>query len=463
MRAVVVATAASAVASAAASAASAVLASDLVPAYEWAAVNYTWTNASQYSAYVAAGLYKPQNCIITGLKYYAGTPYVTVPRWMDGGVPATLNTISVVDGVPLLQPYPSWAFNDMSNPAALRYTQSMEIQPDGLMWILDVGRLNIFAPPASVVNGPPKLVLWSIPDNATVQTYLFTNDVASYSASFLNDLVVDMTDGVAYISDAGTGAIVVYDRVANAARRFADATTQADPSVNMTINGQYYPNIDTPTDGIALSPDRAKLFYCALRGKTLYMLPTSALRDFSASNAQLSAMVVTVGLKPPSDGLTFTDTGILYFGSLTGDAVLQWDSSQPLSTQTVAVSNFTTMQWPDTFAFAGPGLLAFTTNRLQLFFAGTMDFSGASGANMRVFVLPIAGNSYLDAQAPFAPRSRAEDTSKAYVAVAVLGSLFGVSAVIIGILAYVAFARRARDADAQSQASPMLVDDRMNA
>jgi sugar lactone lactonase YvrE len=371
--------------------------------HEWVSVNYTWQNPAQMSTYLANGGWVPGNNVITGLKFFNDAAYVTVPRWRTG-VPSTMNRVDVVDGVPLLTPYPSWQFNDPTDPAALHYTQSMEITPDGVMWMLDVGRLYIFDAVVQPVNAPPKLILFDIVANQTLQTFLFPDDVAPYASSFLNDLVLDMTDGFAYISDAGgAGGIVVYDRTSNSARRFADASTAADMSVNMTINGVYYPTIATPEDGIALSPDRSRLFYCALRGQTLYSLPTAALKNFALTNAQLSAQVTTHGYKPPSDGMTFANSGTLFFGSLTGDAVLQWDPDTPLNTQAVLASDTDTMQWADTFAFAGPGRLAYTTNRLQRYFAGTMDFSGASGPNMRIITVPVQGNSYLVGQAPYRP------------------------------------------------------------
>lgn len=379
--------------------------------YEFVGVNYTFANASEMNKAISSGSFKPENNIITGIKFdAAGNCYVTVPRWRTG-VPSTLNKI-VLDsnGNPVLQPFPSWEMNALrnDNPSGLKYLQSMEISPDQIMWMLDVGRLYIFDPTVAPDNSsPPKLVLYDLNANKTVQTFIFPDDVAPWTSSFLNDVVVDQAGGWAYISDAGgDGGIIAYSRAANNARRFSDKTTAADPSVVISVNGVIYPGISTPVDGIALDPSTKRLHYCALRGETLFSIPTSALQDFTMTTDQLSALVVNHGYKPPSDGMTFSSLSTLYFGALTEDTAYQWQEGSSLKTQSIIVPvNTTTLQWQDTFAFAGPGLLAFTTNKLQRYIVQTMEFSGADGANMRIFTVPIAGDSYMAGMGPYSPPS----------------------------------------------------------
>ena len=45
------------------------------------------------------------------LQIYDGEIYMTVPRFLPG-VPSTLNKVVDVDGVPTLQPYPSWEMQE---------------------------------------------------------------------------------------------------------------------------------------------------------------------------------------------------------------------------------------------------------------------------------------------------------------------------------------------------------------
>lgn len=71
-------------------------------------------------------------------------------------------------------------------------------------------------------------------------------------------------------------------------------------------------------------------------GLHLYSLPTAALRDFSIPISSLSSLVTDHGTKPaPSDGIVFSDKGLLYFGGLTTNTLYEWDPQTPLSSTKV--------------------------------------------------------------------------------------------------------------------------------
>ena len=286
--------------------------------------------------------------------------------------------------------------------SSLWYVQSMEVDwSTGLMWVIDVGRLNIFDTAVPVVNGPPKLLLLDLTTGgAVVHTFIFPDSVASCTASFLNDIVVDHTRGVAYISDAGTGAIVVYDLAANAAWRLSSTYTQADPAALITINGIPYPMISAAEDGIAYDPLRDVVYFCPLRGSQLFSIAAPNLRNAALTDADFASLTSIVGPKPPSDGLAFSSNGNLYYGDLNTNALYEWTPGLAMTSARIVAQNSTTMQWIDTFAFDEAGNLLFTTNRLQLYFTQTLNLTDV---NMRIFSIPINGKSYLDLEPAASP------------------------------------------------------------
>ena len=79
------------------------------------------------------------------------------------------------------------------------------------------------------------------------------------------------------------------------------------------------------SDGIALSPDRAYLYYQALTGRTMYRVPTEALTDPELATADLAGRVETVGRTGAADGLIFGRDGMLYISALKENAIRRLD------------------------------------------------------------------------------------------------------------------------------------------
>ena len=304
---------------------------------------------------------------------------------------------------PLLRPWPSWASQEVGNCSAIQYVQSMEIDSSGLMWVIDVGRRN-FAftnmPPDNAC--PPKILLLDTATGALVdEPYVFPDAVAPYNASFLNDIVVDQVLQRAFISDAGTGAIVVYDRRRRASRRFSDPSTKNNPSVDFKINGVDYGTdfFTTPSDGIALTADRARLYYCALQGLRLYSVDAFALGDVDAPLSGVVASKVDHGAKPAqADGMTFSSDGRLFSGGLNTDALYQWRAADgDASHFATLAADAARLSWIDTFAWDNAArTLLLTSNRLDRFMAYTMKFDGSTGANFHVLAVAVNTTSYLD-------------------------------------------------------------------
>jgi len=309
------------------------------------------------------------------------------------------------------------------------YVQSMEIDLQGRMWIIDCGRQNFLSTTAPVVNGQARILVYDIDGDTLIHTYAFPDTVASFTANFLNDIVLDVPRGFAYISDAGTGAVVVYDYNTDTSRRVVTPGMAVETEL-FTILGVAY-NLTTPADGIALSPDTDTLYFCPLAGYHLHSVPTADLRDFSLDLATISSHTVDQGPKTSnSDGLVFSESGVLYYGLLTDNGVEYWNTSLGAlaahQTTIPTTINATTHNWVDTLGFDEAGDLIYTSNRLQLYIFNNMDFTGASGANFRVFQLHVGERSYLHAQ---------QNSSSAHPTASLSASLWALGVAVVVALA----------------------------
>jgi len=188
---------------------------------------------------------------------------------------------------------------------------------------------------------------------------------------------------------------------------FVGPSTQRNSSYDVCANGICYGTDGvgaSPSDGIALSSSGDSLYWSSVQGQALYHINTTYLHDFSLSNAQFQAHVNFLGFKTGcSDGMLWLN-GNLYYGNIQQSelgSVTNIDSFASSYTQsipsTMTPSSPTTLNWIDTFAvdLASPNpdsSFYITTNKLNLFFSGAMDFSGQSGANFHIFQVTVAGD-----------------------------------------------------------------------
>lgn len=85
----------------------------------------------------------------------------------------------------------------------LQNVQSMTIDSKRRMWVIEVGRRNFFEiNPRSVVNGPAGLWMIDMTSHEVILKYYFPSSIVAPTSSFLNDVVVDETRDVAYLTDA---------------------------------------------------------------------------------------------------------------------------------------------------------------------------------------------------------------------------------------------------------------------
>jgi sugar lactone lactonase YvrE len=308
-----------------------------------------------------------------------GNYYVSVPRWAPG-IPATVNKIEVVDGKPLLSAYPSWEMNKIGDPNALQSVLGWEIDENNRAWFLDQGHIE----GAPCIDGAQKLVCWDITSNELVESIKITDEIASYKASFLNDLMVDNKNGFIYIADSGIfsdplqGGLIVCNMRTKELRRVLHQheSTQDVPGYWFEIAGKkVWRNepMRTGADGIALAADRKTLYWCPLTGRNLYCIATSLLQDMSTPHEEIEKAVINLGDKGDtnSDGLGADNKGNIYYTMLEGQGIGIYNPEEKTFKPFVTDER---MIWVDGMTFDNRGHLVFNNNRLHELFGGELDW-----------------------------------------------------------------------------------------
>ncbi len=300
-----------------------------------------------------------------------GRVFVNYPRWGDQ-VPFTV--AEIVSGVEV--PFPDAATNEeRPGDEARRFVSVQSVVVDSLdrLWVLDTGNPKM----EGVIVGAPKLVAIDLATNRVTKSIRFPGDVA-LPTTYLNDVRFDPrrgTGGMAFITDSskdGPNGIVVVDLATGRSwRHLSDhPSTKADPAFFAVVegrelavdegNGPRQP-LRIGSDGVAISPDGSRLFYCALGGRTLYSVAVDALANPQATPDEVAATVENLGPKPASDGLESDAEGRIYMTDYEHGAIARRRPDggfEPLVFDPRAL-------WPDTLALAEEGWLYFTANQLH--------------------------------------------------------------------------------------------------
>jgi sugar lactone lactonase YvrE len=307
-----------------------------------------------------------------------GNYYLSVPRWAPG-IPATVNKIVFVDGKPMLEAYPNWEMNKIGDPNALQSVLGWEIDELGRAWFLDQGHIE----GKPCIDGAQKIVCWDIKRNELVESIKVPHEIASYQASFLNDLVVDNHNGFIYIADSGIysdpleGGLIIYNMRTKQLRRVLHqhVSTQDAPGFWFKIAGKPVWRdrpMRTGADGIALSADRKTLYWCPLTGRNLYCIDTALLQDFSTPHEVIEKSVRDLGDKGTNtDGMGADNKGLIYYTMLEGQGIGIYDPKAGTFRTFVTDER---MIWVDGMTFDNKGYLLFNNNRLHELFGGELDW-----------------------------------------------------------------------------------------
>ncbi|UYW24367.1 major royal jelly family protein [Methylorubrum extorquens] len=308
-----------------------------------------------------------------------GRIFVNFPRWSED---APVSVAELKDGKPV--PFPDDQWNAWRNARADELSpkdhfvcvQSVVADGQDRLWVVDAAAPAM----AHVIKDGPKLVGIDLKTNKVIKTIPFDTSTV-LQASYLNDVRISPDGKSAYLTDSGAeGALIVVDLDSGSAKRIlsGDPSTMPDKSVTVSYDGKPLRRpdgrgVEFAADGIALSNDGKTLYWQAIKGKTLYSLPTDALTGWAAASVvpdtltdkSLSSKVVKVGENGVADGLLIARRdGRMYVTSPQDNAVKVRDLAGGKDGLATLVQD-PSLRWPDTFGEGPDATIYVTTSHIQ--------------------------------------------------------------------------------------------------
>jgi sugar lactone lactonase YvrE len=182
----------------------------------------------------------------------------------------------------------------------------------------------------------------------------------------VNDVRIDTGKNYAYITESKGGGIIVVDLNSGKMRRVLQNhySVHSDPAFKFIIDGHELMKDGKPakfnSDGIALTPDGAWLYYKPLTDDKLYRIKTDYLRNWNMKDTALNNKVEDLGHFTTSDGMIFDKSGNLYLGDLQNSSIIRIDLALKMTT----VIKDSRLIWPDSYSIAG-GYLYISCSQIQ--------------------------------------------------------------------------------------------------
>jgi sugar lactone lactonase YvrE len=321
---------------------------------------------------------------IAGLHFTKdGNAFVSVPRWINLAVPATLNRLStnVMQGPAALTAFPSAKWNAAGGGAfeTLRNVLGFHVdETNNWLWALDMG---FVAGEAEAPEGGQKIVIFDLTTGEPIRTVVLDR-VADRKGSFLNDIAVDEKARIAYISDSGfrsapenkTG-IIVYSFDTDNARRLLnqDPSVQVKKDIRVISHGEAVwegQPILIGINGIALSKDGNTLYWTVTTGDALYAINTQNLKNPALPVEGVAASVKTVArLDFGTDGIMVADDGSVLITDVANNGIARVDPTTGTVRLTTASEG---VFWPDTVTAGDAENAYFTSSNANNHFANAV-------------------------------------------------------------------------------------------
>ncbi|WP_299772521.1 L-dopachrome tautomerase-related protein [uncultured Pseudoteredinibacter sp.] len=269
-----------------------------------------------------------------------GRVFYSMPQWLEPSQPSPSVVERKKDGS--LLPYPGGKWNKFSkSDPENRFVNVNAVHFDGNdgLWVVDYGA-PFFGP---TLENSQKLVKINVETDKVEKVYRFPSLLEGKAK--LNDVRVDLSRGLAYLSEFGAGSIIVLDLESGLARKVLDQhySTRAHPDVVSYFLGQPFKTHMLQVNDIELSPDGSRLFYQATGGPIMYSIETAALRNSTLSDRELGERVEVFAKSTTVGGVTRDSVGNMYLGDVQKNAVTKLDLQGQMST----VVQDDRLLWPD--------------------------------------------------------------------------------------------------------------------
>lgn len=294
-----------------------------------------------------------------------GRMFIVSPRWDYNPT----NPLAIISTDGSVEPYPDAAWctwNEAVRNEPQKHwicPQSVFADPSGMLWVLDAAAPGL----KLTVPGGPKLVKIDPTTNKVLQNISFPEAVLPRKA-YLNDVRVDTTRNVAYITESGEGSLLVVDLKTGKPRRVLvkHKSMLGDSTLNIKADGQTLVDatgkkMQFNADGIALSHNFEYLYWKPLTSYNLYRIKTEALRNEKLTDAALAGQIEDLGNVPACDGMEIDANDNVYLTAFETNSIVRRTAAGKLE----RIVTDKRLQWPDTFAFAADGSLYVTTSAIH--------------------------------------------------------------------------------------------------
>ncbi len=264
-----------------------------------------------------------------------------------------------------VKPYPDAAMNSWkpgeSGKNKWVCVQAVYIDADDVMWVIDPAAPKL----DKVYQQSHKLVKINLGTNKVERTYTFEGIADEHS--YLNDVRVDTKRQFAYITNSGTGGIIVVDLKSGKARQVLQNhySVHTDKDFKFIIDGKEMKQDGQPvkfdSDGIALTSDGDWLYYKPLTDNKLYRVKTEFLRNDTLTGQKLKGYVEDLGKYIVTDGMEFDQKGNLYLGDPQHSSIVK---ITPDLKATTLVQD-ARLIWPDSYSISKDGYLYVSCSQIQ--------------------------------------------------------------------------------------------------